>query len=45
MTYVEWFKHRRLHGHITAGPSYTTPAGSEAAYYDQTQSAPEAVTQ
>jgi len=45
MTYVEWFNHRRLHGHITTGPDYTTPAEFEAAYYDQTQTAPEAVTQ
>ena len=45
MTYVEWFNHRRLHGHITPGPDYTTPAESEAAYYHQTQPAQEAVTQ
>jgi len=32
MTYVDWFNHRRLHGHITDGPAYTTPAALEAAY-------------
>lgn len=40
-----WFNHRRLHGRVTPGPSYTTPAEFEAAHYDQTRPAPEAVTQ
>jgi putative transposase len=26
LTYVDWFNHRRLHGEITNGPGYTTPA-------------------
>jgi transposase InsO family protein len=45
MTYVEWFNHRRLHGSITPGPGYTTPAAHESAYYRQTTPAPEPVTQ
>ena len=45
MTYVDWFNHRRLHGTITAGPGYTTPAAFEAAYYRQTTPALEPVTQ
>ena len=45
MTYVDWFNHRRLHGTITAGPGYTTPAAHEADYYRQTSPAPEPVTQ
>jgi putative transposase len=45
MTYVDWFNHRRLHGTITAGPSYTTPAAHEATYYRQATPATEAVTQ
>lgn len=45
MTYVDWFNHRRLHGTITDGPGYTTPAAHEAAYYRQTTPAPEPVTQ
>jgi putative transposase len=45
MTYVDRFNHRRLHGTITAGPSYTTPAAHEATYYRQATPATEAVTQ
>lgn len=30
LSYVDWFNHRRLHGEITDGPGYTTPAGFEA---------------
>lgn len=32
LTYVDWFNHRRLHGQITEGPGYTTPAAFEADY-------------
>jgi putative transposase len=32
LTYVDWFNQRRLHGEITAGPGYTTPAAFEAEY-------------
>lgn len=39
------FNHRRLHGTITPGPGYTTPAAHENAYYDQTPTATEAATQ
>ena len=45
MTYVDWFNHRRLHGEITEGPGYTTPADHEANYYRQTVTADLAVTQ
>jgi putative transposase len=45
MTYVDWFNHQRLHGTITAGPGYTTPAAHEAAHYRQTTPAAEPVTQ
>jgi hypothetical protein len=45
MTNVDWFNHRRLHGTITAGPGYITPAAHEAAYYRQTARALEPVTQ
>ncbi len=45
MTYVDWFNHRRLHGTITAGPSYTTPAAHEADYYRHSTPALEPVTQ
>jgi putative transposase len=45
MTYVDWFNHRRLHGTITDGPGYTTPAAAEAAYYRHTTPAPEPATQ
>lgn len=44
MTYIDWFNHRRLHGRITEGPGYTTPAAHEAAYYRQQVPAPEPVT-
>ena len=33
LEYVDWFNHRRLHGEITDGPGYTTPAAHEADYY------------
>ena len=36
LTYVDWFNNRRLHGHITDGPGYTTPAAFEADYYHTT---------
>lgn len=36
LTYVDWFNNRRLHGQITDGPGYTTPAAFETAYYRQT---------
>jgi len=45
MTYVDWFNHRRLHGTITPGPGYTTPAARVAAYHRQTTPALEPVTQ
>ena len=45
MTYVDWFNHKRLHGTITTGSDYTTPATNEAAYYRQTIPATEPVTQ
>jgi putative transposase len=45
MTYVDWFNHRRLHGEITEGAGYTTPAAHEANYYRQTITANLAVTQ
>ena len=45
MTYVDWFNHRRLHGTITDGPGYTTPAAHETDYYRQTTPASEPVTQ
>ncbi len=45
MTYVDWFNNRRLHGTITDGAGYTTPAAHEAAYYRQTTPALEPVTQ
>lgn len=35
MTYVEWFNYQRLHGEITTGPGYTTPAAFEAVHYRQ----------
>jgi hypothetical protein len=44
MTYVDWFNHQRLHGEITDGPSYTTPAEFEADYYRQTTPALEPAT-
>ena len=45
MTYVDWFNHRRLHGKITEGPGYTTPADHEANYYRQTVTDDLTVTQ
>ncbi len=39
MTYVDWFNHRRLHGEITAGPGYTTPAAFEARWHETYNSA------
>jgi len=45
MTYVDWFNHQRLHGTITEGPGYTTPAAHEADYYRQTTPALEPITQ
>lgn len=45
MTYIDWFNNQRLHGTITTGPGYTTPAAHEAAYYRQTTPATEPVTQ
>ena len=44
MGYIDWFNHRRLHGEITDGNSYVTPAEFEATYYRQTAPALEAVT-
>ncbi len=35
LTYVDWFNNRRLHGEITDGPGYTTPAAFEADYHCQ----------
>lgn len=32
LTYVDWFNNRRLHGQITTGAGYTTPAAYEAEY-------------
>jgi putative transposase len=45
LTYIDWFNNRRLHGQITDGPSYTTPAAFEAAHYRQTNPTAEAGTQ
>lgn len=45
MTYIDWFNHRRLHGSITPGSGYTTPAAHEDAYYRQTVTADLAMTQ
>jgi putative transposase len=36
LSYVDWFNNRRLHGQITNGPGYTTPAAFKAAHYRQT---------
>jgi putative transposase len=36
LTYVDWFNNRRLHGEITAGPGYTTPAAFEEEYHRTT---------
>jgi putative transposase len=45
LTYIDWFNNRRLHGEITDGPGYTTPAAFEAAHYRQTNLTAEAGTQ
>ena len=45
LEYVDWFNHRRLHGEITPGPRYATPAAFEADYYRQTVPAEGAGTQ
>jgi putative transposase len=45
LTYIDWFNHRRLHGALTDGPGYDTPAAVEARYYRHTVSAAEAGTQ
>ena len=45
LTYVDWFNQRRLHGEITNGPGYTTPAAVEADHYRQAVAASEAATQ
>jgi putative transposase len=45
LTYVDWFNQRRLHGEITGGPGYTTPAAFEAAYYRQITPTTQAGTQ
>jgi putative transposase len=45
LTYVDWFNNRRLHGEITDGPGFTTPAAFEAAHYPQTAPTAEAGTQ
>ena len=39
LEYVDWFNHRRLHGEITNGASYTTPTEHERSFYDQTPTA------
>ena len=45
LEYVDWFNHRRLHGHITPGPGYTTPAAFETDHYRQNVPAHMAGTQ
>jgi putative transposase len=45
LTYVDWFNHRRLHGQITDGAGYTTPATFEADHYRHTVVATQAATQ
>lgn len=35
LEYVDWFNNRRLHGAITPGPGFTTPAAHEANHYAQ----------
>jgi putative transposase len=45
LSYVDWFNNRRLHGQISDGPDYTTPAAFEAAYYRQATPAAEAGVQ
>ena len=39
LEYIDWFNHRRLHGHITDGPRYTTPARFEAEWHAATDDA------
>jgi len=36
LSYVDWFNNRRLHGEITEGPGYTTPAAFEEEYHRMT---------
>ena len=45
MTYVDWFNHQRLHGTITSGAGYTTPARHEADHYRHNHPAEELVNQ
>jgi putative transposase len=45
LSYIDWFNHRRLHGQITDGPGYITPAAYEADHYRQQVIADAAVTQ
>ena len=45
LEYVDWFNHRRLHGEITSGPGYTTPAAFETDHYRQNVPAQGAGTQ
>ena len=45
MTYVDWFNYRRLHGQISSGAGYTTPAEYENDHYRQHVAAPEPATQ
>jgi len=45
LTYLDWFNQRRLHGEITDGPGYTTPAAFEADHYRQPVTAAAAGTQ
>jgi putative transposase len=45
LSYLDWFNHRRLHGEITDGPGYTTPAAFEADHYRQHVTAHTAATQ
>jgi putative transposase len=48
LTYVDWFNNRRLHGEITLGPGFTTPAAFEAEWLQTnrraTLSGPESVS-
>ncbi len=46
LEYVDWFNHRRLHGEILPGRrTFTTPAAHQAAYYRQTSTTDQVVTQ
>jgi putative transposase len=45
MTYVDWFRHRRLSGEITADASYGTPADFGSRHHRHRPPAIEAVTQ